>query len=140
MHMEPLKTRYLYINIEPWLTSKIRINGTNMFEYGLTPLYIDRLNLTGYSYQCVIFDKEHMEKEIRSEATKVSRLPGNIINEHVECTETIKTLNMCNTLKLSPSYSLILRQINHCTLIVWHCKWRKLFNLYNAKCRIYPKP
>ena len=104
--------------MESWLTSKKRINGTNTFEHSLTPLYINRLNLSGYSYQCVIFDKERMEKEIRSQATKVLRLPGNIINDHVKCTETIKTLNMFNTLKLSPSYSLILRKINHCTLIV----------------------
>ena len=73
------------MHMESWLTSKKRINGTNMFEHSLAPFPVNRSNLIGYSYQCVIFDKERMEKEIRSEATKVLRLPGNIIKDHVKC-------------------------------------------------------
>ena len=52
------------------------VDGKNVSEYSLSPLYINRFDLSKVFYQCVIFDKETMKNEIVSEATKVVKLPG----------------------------------------------------------------
>ena len=50
----------------------------DMKVYSLSPLYINRFNLSEVFYQCVIFNKDIMGKQIRSKATKVVNLPGKI--------------------------------------------------------------
>ena len=60
----------------------------NMKVYSLSPLYINRYNLSDVFYQCVIFNKDIMGKQIISKATKVVTLPGKIfllanMNHHV---------------------------------------------------------
>ena len=59
-----------------------------MKVYSLSPLYINRYNLSDVFYQCVIFNKDIMGKQIISKATKVVNLSGKIfllanMNHHV---------------------------------------------------------
>ena len=93
------KYAYWLVNGSKILNVKMVTSGTYGSErigsgYILSPLYINRFDLSKVFYQCVIFDKKTMEKEIISEATKVVKLPGEtFLLSNVKCINFIEMVS-----------------------------------------------